>query len=307
MIWAVRRLIQLHPELGQILLGAEAQYPNLQQASLVLAPTPTPIIATDGAPMVLVPAGSFEMGSNNGFADERPVHDVSLAAFYIDQHEVTNEQYAQCVKAGQCERPPWEGSYTHESYYGNPQYDKYPVIGITWGQAGAYCQWREARLPTEAEWEKAARGEAGHTYPWGESITCQVANYGGTKEAEGCVGDTTPVGAYPTGASPYGAYDMSGNVLEWTADWYDINYYAKFHAESGTCLEIFHIFEPQLASLHFLHDRFAQRMLRTPLDRGHGGEQIVFVHALESYNVLHTRPAGCDRAGLVENDRADLV
>jgi formylglycine-generating enzyme required for sulfatase activity len=182
--------------------------------------------------MVLVPAGSFEMGSNNGFADERPVHDVSLAAFYIDQHEVTNEQYAQCVEAGQCERPSWEGSYTHDSYYGNPEYDKYPVIGITWGQAGAYCQWREARLPTEAEWEKAARGEEGHLYPWGEIITCQVANYGGTKEAEGCVGDATPVGAYPTGASPYGAYDMSGNVLEWTADWYDSNYYAKSPAEN---------------------------------------------------------------------------
>ncbi len=222
---AVRRLILLNPELGSVLLKAAPKYSQLQQADLVLPATPTPINAPDGAPMVLVPAGPFEMGSNNGNPDERPVHPVTLAAFYIDQHEVTNGQYAQCVGKGVCQPPKWTQSYSRDSYYGDPAFDNYPVIGVNWEQARSYCEWRDGRLPTEAEWEKAARGEEGRTYPWGEIITCRVANYGGTKEDNGCVGDTSPVGAYPTGASPYGVYDLGGNVWEWTADWYDSRYY----------------------------------------------------------------------------------
>jgi formylglycine-generating enzyme required for sulfatase activity len=169
--------------------------------------------------MVLVPGGPFEMGSNNGNPDERPVHPVTLAAFYVDQHEVTNAQYRRCEEAGDCDTPgclrPYEALDKAD----------HPVVCVSWFQAKAYCEWRDARLPTEAEWEKAARGDDGPTYPWGEIITCQVANYGGTLKDNGCVGATSRVRAYPTGVSPYGVYDMGGNVWEWTADWYDSSYY----------------------------------------------------------------------------------
>jgi formylglycine-generating enzyme required for sulfatase activity len=232
MVEATRRLIMLNPDLGRVLYDAGAQYPDLQQANLVMPPTPTPITAPDGAKMVLVPAGPFQMGSNKGDPDERPVHAVTLAAFYIDQYEVTNGQYAQCVAAGRCEPPKWSQSYTRASYYSNPEYNNYPVFGVNWEQAQTYCEWREARLPTEAEWEKAARGDDGRTYPWGEIMTCRVANYGGTEESGGCMGDTSAAGAYPTGASPYGVYDMGGNLYEWIADWYDSNYYANSPAEN---------------------------------------------------------------------------
>ncbi|MCB9079270.1 MAG: SUMF1/EgtB/PvdO family nonheme iron enzyme [Anaerolineaceae bacterium] len=232
MTQAARRLIQLYPELGQALNQAAASYPHLQQAGLVIAPTPTPVTASDGAKMVLVPAGSFTMGSNSGQTDERPAHTVYLDAFYMDQYEITNQQYALCVDADVCEPPPWPDSYIRDNYYDNSEdYGDYPVIGISWEQAKTYCKWREARLPTEAEWEKAARGTDERTYPWGELITCKVANYGGAS-GDGCTGDTTLGNNYPTGISPYGVYDLGGNLIEWVDDWYDSNYYAKGLSEN---------------------------------------------------------------------------
>jgi serine/threonine-protein kinase len=176
--------------------------------------------------MVLVPAGAFEMGSNNGDSDEMPVHTVTLDDYYIDQYEVTNALYKACVDAGVCDPPVNTSSFTRDSYFGNSQYDDYPVIRVSWYDAKAYCEWRGVRLPTEAEWEKAARGTDGRTYPWGEGIDCTKANYGG------CVDDTTAVGSYPDGASPYGLFDMAGNVWEWVADWYDGNYYDAYPADS---------------------------------------------------------------------------
>jgi formylglycine-generating enzyme required for sulfatase activity len=200
-------------------------------------PTPYPTEITDakGVPMRLVPAGEFTMGSENGEDDERPVHTVYLDAFYMDKYEVTNARYAACVADGACTPPHGMSSSTRSSYYGNPQYADYPVINVDWYQAQAYCEWRGARLPTEAEWEKAARGTDGRTYPWGNNApTCSLANFDPARR-NSCVGDTSVVGSYPAGASPYGIYDLAGNVWEWVADWYDANYYAvsPSHNPSG--------------------------------------------------------------------------
>jgi formylglycine-generating enzyme required for sulfatase activity len=117
-----------------------------------------------------------------------------------------------------CEQPHFTKSDFRPNYYGNPEFDKYPVIYVDWTMAKAYCEWRGARLPTEAEWEKAARGIDGRSYPWGEGISCEQANYDGESDtAKFCVGETSVVGSYESGKSPYGLYDMAGNVFEWTS------------------------------------------------------------------------------------------
>ena len=178
--------------------------------TLTPAPTELPAEITDGkgVEMVLVPEGEFTMGSD-AYSDEQPIHDVYLDTYYIDKYEVTNALYKACVDAGVCDQP------IITTDYNNSQYAQHPVVYVTWNMAKEYCEWRGARLPTEAEWEKAARGTDGRTYPWGEEIDSSFANYGGN------VGDTTSVGSYESGVSPYGAYDMAGNVWEWVADWYD--------------------------------------------------------------------------------------
>jgi formylglycine-generating enzyme required for sulfatase activity len=199
---------------------------------------------TDGMVMVYVPSGVFEMGSDAGtadhalqlcsadrkncqrewFEDEQPAHTVALDGFWIDRTEVTNAQYRQCVKAGVCISSGNNESSTRDSYYGNSAYDDYPVIYVTWPQAETYCTWAGARLPTEAEWEYAARGPDGHIYPWGnDAPDCTKANYRG-KDGN-CVGDTIAVGSYPAGGSWCGALDMAGNVSEWVADRYQGDYY----------------------------------------------------------------------------------
>jgi hypothetical protein len=165
---------------------------------------------------VEVPAGEFIMGSESE-ENELPVHTVYLDSFEIGEFEVTNEQYLQCVKAEICSLP-------RNAIYDLAEYSKHPVTDIDWAEAGKFCEWTDPHgyLPTEAQWEKAARGTEGYTYPWGEGIDCDHANY------LECVGDTTPVGSYEEGKSPYGAYDMAGNVWEWVADWYDKDYYKTF-------------------------------------------------------------------------------
>jgi formylglycine-generating enzyme required for sulfatase activity len=167
------------------------------------------------------------MGSDSGDSDEKPVHTVILDDFYMDVYEVTNAQYAACVDAGGCTPPYNTGSHTQLNYFRNSVYMNYPVIYVDWIQAKTYCEWREARLPTEAEWEKAARGTDGRTYPWGDtSPSSSLANY------NGYVGDTTEVGSYESGKSPYGMYDMAGNVWEWVNDWYDKDYYSSSPVEN---------------------------------------------------------------------------
>ena len=178
------------------------------------------ISAVDGMPMVYVPAGEFSMGSNDGKDNEKPVHTVYLDGYWIDQTEVTNAMYAICVATGECTRPSRTSSYKRDSYYGNSQYDDYPVIYVDWQQAQDYCRWTGRKLPTEAQWEKATRGTDERTYPWGDkSPTDTLVNYNYS------IGDTMEVGYFSYGASPYGALDMAGNVHEWVADWYAPDYY----------------------------------------------------------------------------------
>jgi formylglycine-generating enzyme required for sulfatase activity len=202
--------------------GEESNYPILAQIII----TTVALVDEKGISIILIPEGPFNMGSDSGVDDEQPVHQVNLSAYYIDQYEVTNAAYKLCVDAGACQPPLDTSSFTRAGYYGNSQFDNYPVIYVDWNMSKTYCEWRGARLPTESEWEKAARGMDGRTYPWGETIDCTYANYAGDPKGA-CVGDTTAVGSYASGQSPYGVYDMAGNVWEWVNDWYSETYYSS--------------------------------------------------------------------------------
>jgi eukaryotic-like serine/threonine-protein kinase len=183
----------------------------------------------DGAKMVYVPQGEFTMGLGDRDYYRNPAHKVILDAYWIDQTEVTNAMYAKCVAAGVCKEPTDKSSATRSNYYGNSEFDDYPVIYVEWKMAKSYCEWRGDKLLTEAQWEKAARGTDGRIYPWGDNIDCSFANYywdevGFWNSRHYCIGDTTRVGSYKSGKSPYGLYDMIGNVSEWVSDWDGPNY-----------------------------------------------------------------------------------
>ena len=168
---------------------------------------------------VYVPAGEFVMGSNDGEEDERPARTVFVDSFWIDQTEVTTAQYQRCVAEKGCFLPDQLSSATRSSYYLTDGYENYPVVFVNWHSANAYCTWVGGRLPSEEEWEKAARGTDGRTYPWGNSAPDSTKlNF------DNQVGDTMPVGSYPTGKSPYGALNMSGNVWEWIGDPFSAQY-----------------------------------------------------------------------------------
>jgi formylglycine-generating enzyme required for sulfatase activity len=177
------------------------------------------MVDSRGVPMILIPAGDFIAGSDSGYENERPVHKVYLDDFYIDKYEVTNALFKACVDEGECQPPERTSSSTRASYFGNPEFDSYPVIFVSWENARDYCQWRGLDLPTEAQWEKAARGTDGRVYPWGDDIDPAYVNF------NEYVGDTTEVGSYEGGKSPYGVHDMAGNAWEWVADWYSETYY----------------------------------------------------------------------------------
>ncbi len=174
-------------------------------------PTPEPILAEA---MILIPVGPFIFGSNNSAPDESPAQSIDLPAFEIDQYEVTNDDFAQFVAA--------TGYETYAEKLGQNSWRVYaagkgdhPVVKVSWDDAQAFCSWAGKRLPTEMEWEKAARGTDGRLYPWGNTFDPSLAKVKGTGPR-----GITAVGSFPDGVSPYGVADMSGNVWEWTASWF---------------------------------------------------------------------------------------
>jgi formylglycine-generating enzyme required for sulfatase activity len=175
---------------------------------------PVQVIDQAGVTMRLVSAGDFIMGSDRGMPDEKPQGTFYLDEFYIDKYEVTNAFYAACVKAGVCDAPRPGKTSARVAYFGDSNFDNYPVVNVDWNMARAYCEWRGARLPTELEWEKAARGPDGRTYPWGEEISCNQANY------FGCEGEMDSVSRFENGISVYGVQNMAGNVAEWVSSLY---------------------------------------------------------------------------------------
>lgn len=213
----------------------------------------TIVSPVDGMTMVFVPKGEFSMGAKLGFTDEQPVHTVMLDSFWLDQTEVTNAMYSQCVKAGKCKRPDLKASFEDPiiplGYFNDPLLKDHPVVFVSWVAAKNYCTWADRRLPTEAEWEKAALWDpidkAQRVYPWGNTYNCKMGNYDDETVLDASImPDTTPncdgfprsapVGSFPQGASPYGALDMGGNVWEWVHDAFietdpfsnSVNYYA---------------------------------------------------------------------------------
>lgn len=224
------------------------------EATVTTAPTPSGVIVeadARGVEMARIPPGTFTMGfdtdlafiicegtvgdcTTDQFEDEEPIHTVTLtSSYWIDLTEVTNGQYAECVEAGVCDPPVETGSATRTSYFNNLAFKNYPVIYVTWEMADTFCQeWRGGRLPTEAEWEYAARGQNDWIYPWGNrTVAPNLLNFcdagcpfdwADPRAEDGYPGDTAPVGSFEDGASPFGLLDMAGNVWEWVDDWYSI-------------------------------------------------------------------------------------
>ena len=230
-----------------LVLGWLAGCRSLSLRTNPAAPTATShpaqrISAKDGMRMVYVPAGEFLMGSAetdpSARADEKPQRSVFLDGFWIDQTEVSNAMAARCIRDRACQPLFGKDVSSSLSYLQDLQNEAYPIAGVTWEEAKTYCSWAGRRLPSEAEWEKAARGTAGQLYPWGEAAPqSDRLNY----HSE--IGHTTPVGSYPAGASPYEALDMAGNVWEWVNDWYQSDYYPNSPASNppGPAAQIFHV------------------------------------------------------------------
>jgi len=178
-------------------------------------------IGDEGREVVQIPEGPFTMGSQDGDPDEVPEHQVFLKGFYLDRKEVTQEEYVRFAKMTKRPMPRIEVFEDDQSKLLKPEF---AAMSVSWDDAVAYCKWAGKRLPTEAEWEKAGRGEGKRKYPWGDKFDTQAANVDGSEDGYKYL---APPGSFDTGRSPYGLYDMTGNVAEWVADTYDEQYYKK--------------------------------------------------------------------------------
>jgi formylglycine-generating enzyme required for sulfatase activity len=216
-------LLQLAQPAQQQAMGHNVPSSHVQSTE-TFSPT---ITGEDGVPMVLVPAGEFMMGAGSVSSkyreDELPVHPVYLDGYYIDRYEVTTTRYATFLRATKRMAPNyWSDTVVQ-------RHGRKPVIGVDWDDATAYCAWVGKRLPTEVEWEKAARGTDQRVYPWGNEVPSeQRANFSHCCSFKD-YGVLTDVGSFEQGKSPFGVYDMVGNVEEWVLDWYDPRYYSKYY------------------------------------------------------------------------------
>ncbi|HOW51849.1 MAG TPA: formylglycine-generating enzyme family protein [bacterium] len=197
--------------------------------------------------MVLIPAGTFEYGApagtptgaataTDGVLSSDGFNTVQLSEYYIDKYEVTNAQYRVCQNADVCTEPYTISSSRYPNYYYDPAYQNFPVLWVSWNQANTFCQWAGKELPTEAQWEKAARGESYRKYPWGDTAPQDnaensIVNYSALFE------DVTDVSSFENAVSSYGIYNMAGNAAEWTATWYDIDSYYKKSADSEPAVD----------------------------------------------------------------------
>jgi formylglycine-generating enzyme required for sulfatase activity len=216
-----QKLIDKHGGIPQLMAGQPGFPPGMSLPMYY----PDSRIGAEPNPMTLIPAGNFTMGSNSRLEDEGPEHQAYSEAYRIDLYEVTNLQYQKFIEATQRRSP---GHFRNRTFPAGKA--DHPVTYVSWFDAEAYCHWAGKRLPTEIEWEKAARGNDGRVYPWGDEFDLLAANTPVrwvelgkiqlNKTSTEIEGDTTPVAAFASGRSPYGLYDMSGNVWEWVADWY---------------------------------------------------------------------------------------
>ncbi|MEE4195213.1 MAG: SUMF1/EgtB/PvdO family nonheme iron enzyme [Anaerolineae bacterium] len=247
-LWQMMRMQQPTPTAAP--QATATALPTETQESEIILPTATQAVvsedilenrAVDSMPLAYVPQGAFMMGSNDPqLNNANPVHSVVLPAFLIDKFEISNSQFAAFLNQTQdytTNGADWFGDadsgirlkQVEGMWQPVSGFEQHPVVSISWFGAQAYCEWAGGRLPTEAEWEKAARGADGLIYPWGNQFEeCRYAN------SYGCALDTTEIGSYPEGISPFGAFDMAGNVFEWTADWYGSEYYQNSPAENPT-------------------------------------------------------------------------